>query len=207
MRNKKYSYTQLCTFVLIMKRLAIFASGSGTNAENIITHFIENDKATVSLIVTNNANAGVIERSQRLNVPLIIVPKIEFSKPHILIQTLKDYKVDMIVLAGFLLLIPAELINEYHGRIINIHPALLPKFGGKGFYGANVHQKVIETKSLISGITIHHVNEKFDEGEIIFQAACHIDTGETPESLAEKIHHLEKMYFPVVIEKIVQQLH
>ncbi len=189
-----------------MKRLAIFASGSGTNAENIITYFNGKDLATVELIVTNNANAGVIERSQRLNVPVIIVPKTEFSKPHILIQTLKDYKIDMIVLAGFLLLVPAELINEYQNRIINIHPALLPKFGGKGFYGANVHQKVIETKSLISGITIHQVNENFDEGEIIFQAACHIDISDTAESLAGKIHHLEKMYFPVVIEKIVQQL-
>lgn len=189
-----------------MKRLAIFASGSGTNAENIITHFKENDLATVSLIVTNNANAGVIERSQRLNVPVVIVPKIEFSNPHILIQTLKDYNIDMIVLAGFLLLVPAELIKEYQNRIINIHPALLPKFGGKGFYGANVHQKVIETKSMISGITIHYVNKNFDEGEIIFQAACHIDSIDTSESLAGKIHNLEKMYFPVVIEKIVQQL-
>lgn len=189
-----------------MIRLAIFASGSGTNADNIALHFLDNPEVDVSLIVTNNANAGVIERAKKFQIPLLIVSKKEFSDAEALIGTLRKYNIDMIILAGFLLLVPENLIEAFKGRIINIHPALLPLFGGKGFYGANVHQKVIETKSLISGITIHHVNEHFDEGEIIFQAACHIDSNDSPESLAQKIHHLEKMYFPVVIEKMIQQL-
>ena len=188
-----------------MKRLAIFASGSGTNAENIALHFLDHKQAEVSLIVTNNANAGVIERAKKFSIPVLIVSKKEFSDSSF-IEILKDRRIDMIILAGFLLLVPTSLIDAFKGKIINIHPALLPLFGGKGFYGANVHQKVIETKSLISGITIHHVNEFFDDGEIIFQAACHIDAADTPDTLAGKIHHLEKMYFPVVIEKIVQQL-
>lgn len=189
-----------------MKRLAIFASGSGSNAENVALHFLDHNLAAVSLIVTNNADAGVIRRAEKFSIPVVIVSKKEFSEPTGLIHILEEKRIDMIILAGFLLLVPSMLIDKYKGRIVNIHPALLPHFGGKGFYGANVHQKVIETKSLISGITIHHVNEFFDDGEIIFQAACHVDANETAETLAGKIHHLEKMYFPVVIEKIIQQL-
>jgi phosphoribosylglycinamide formyltransferase-1 len=189
-----------------MKRLAIFASGSGSNAENIALHFIGNKNTNVSLIVTNNPQAGVIERAEKFQIPVLIFTKKEFSEAGTILDALKEHNIDIIMRAGFLLLVPPVLVDEFKGRIINIHPALLPLFGGKGFYGANVHQKVIETKSLISGITIHHVNEFFDEGEIIFQAACHIAKDDTPEILAEKIHHLEKMYFPVVIEKFVQQL-
>ncbi|MBP9790018.1 MAG: phosphoribosylglycinamide formyltransferase [Bacteroidia bacterium] len=189
-----------------MKRLAIFASGSGTNAENISLHFSGNPNISVEVIITNNPEAGVIQRAKKLNIPFEVVTRKEFSDSTKVVKLLEDYKIDVIVLAGFLLLVPVALIEDYKDRIINIHPALLPLFGGKGFYGANVHQKVIETKSLISGITIHHVNEFFDDGEIIFQAACHIAKDDTPESLAEKIHDLEKMYFPVVIEKFVQQL-
>jgi len=189
-----------------MKRLAIFASGSGTNAENIALYFSGNPSVSVEVIITNNPEAGVIQRAKKLQIPVEIVTKKDFSNATTVIELLKEYKVDVIILAGFLLLVPVALIEDYKDKIINIHPALLPLFGGKGFYGANVHQKVIETKSLISGITIHHVNEFFDDGEIIFQAACHIAKDDTPESLAEKIHHLEKMYFPVVIEKFVQQL-
>jgi phosphoribosylglycinamide formyltransferase 1 len=189
-----------------MKRLAIFASGSGTNAENIAHHFQGSLHTMVSLIVTNNPDAGVIQRAKKFQIPVLVISKKEFMEAGKVIDILKEHHIDLIVLAGFLLLVPVALIEEYKDRIINIHPALLPLFGGKGFYGANVHQKVIETKSMISGITIHHVNEFFDEGEIIFQAACHIAKDDTPESLAVKIHHLEKMYFPVVIEKFVQQL-
>lgn len=189
-----------------MKRLAIFASGSGTNAENIALHFRTNQHIAVSIIITNNPDAGVIERAKKLQIPVVVLSKKEFTDPSNLIAILKEYQINVIILAGFLLLVPVALIEEYKDKIINIHPALLPLFGGKGFYGANVHKKVIETKSLISGITIHHVNEFFDEGEIIFQAACHIAKDDTPETLAGKIHGLEKMYFPVVIEKFVQQL-
>lgn len=189
-----------------MKRLAIFASGSGTNAENISLYFSGNPNIAVEVIITNNPEAGVIQRAKKLNIPFEVVTRKEFSDSTKVVKLLQDYNIDVIVLAGFLLLVPVALIEDYKDRIINIHPALLPLFGGKGFYGANVHQKVIETKSLISGITIHHVNEFFDDGEIIFQAACHIAKDDTPDGLAEKIHHLEKMYFPVVIEKFVQQL-
>jgi phosphoribosylglycinamide formyltransferase-1 len=189
-----------------MKRLAIFASGSGTNAENIALHFLGSQSIDVALIITNNPDAGVIQRAEKFKIPVVVVTKKDFSDVTKVKELLTEYKIDVIVLAGFLLLVPVALIEDFKDRIINIHPALLPLFGGKGFYGANVHQKVIETKSLISGITIHHVNEFFDDGEIIFQAACHIAKDDSPESLAEKIHHLEKMYFPVVIEKFVQQL-
>ncbi len=189
-----------------MKRLAIFASGSGTNAENIALHFLGSLDISVSVIITNNPNAGVIDRAEKFQIPVVVITKKEFSDSERVLEVLKEYNIEVIILAGFLLLVPIPIIEEYKNRIINIHPALLPQFGGKGFFGANVHQKVIETKSLISGITIHHVNEFFDEGEIIFQAACHIDKLDTPESLADKIHCLEKMYFPVVVEKFVQQL-
>lgn len=188
-----------------MKRLAIFASGSGTNAENIADYFTGNSEIDVALVVTNNPSAGVIKRAEKFKIPVLIFSKNDFQEVSSVVTALEEYKIDFVVLAGFLLLVPKAIINQFEGRIINIHPALLPDFGGKGFYGTNVHQKVIETKSLISGITIHHVNEFFDEGKIIFQAACHIDENETAESLAMKIHDLEKMYFPVVIEKFIHQ--
>ena len=184
-----------------MKRLAILASGSGSNAEQIARHFETGDIARVALIITNNPTAGVIERARRLAIPVKVCKKADFSDPAGVEKMLRDEQIDFVVLAGFLLLVPENLIRAYHGRIVNIHPALLPQFGGKGFYGSRVHQAVIDSGSLISGITVHHVNEKFDEGSIIFQAACAIDKTDTPESLATKIHELEYKYFPVVVEK------
>jgi phosphoribosylglycinamide formyltransferase 1 len=186
-----------------MINVAVFASGSGSNAEKIAEHFIDRQDSRIRLIFTNNKDAGVITRARNLNIPCEIISNDRFKDGNDVLKKLEENKIDFIVLAGFLLLIPKILIERYKGRIINIHPALLPLHGGKGFYGNNVHKAVIASGSLMSGITIHHVNEKFDDGEIIFQAACHVDKDETPESLAEKIHKLEYKYFPTVIEKTI----
>ena len=186
-----------------MVNLAIFASGSGSNAENIADYFLDSKQIHVSLIVTNNQNAGVIDRAVRLGIPVVVFSKQDFFAASKVIDILHEYQIDHIVLAGFLLLVPEKLILAFLGKIINIHPALLPHHGGKGFYGNKVHEHVIASKSPISGISIHHVNEKFDEGEIIFQAACCVDKNDSPLDLANKIHQLEYSYFPVVIEKTI----
>ncbi len=186
-----------------MVNLAIFASGSGSNAENIADYFLDSKLIHVSLIVTNNQNAGVIDRAVRLGIPVVVFSKQDFFAASKVIDILHEYQIDHIVLAGFLLLVPEKLILAFLGKIINIHPALLPHHGGKGFYGNKVHEHVIASNSPISGITIHHVNEKFDEGEIIFQAACCVDKNDSPLDLANKIHQLEYSYFPVVIEKTI----
>ena len=187
-----------------MKNIVIFASGSGSNAENIYNYIKNNDNINISLIVTNNNNAYVIERAKKLNVPCEIITKSEFKNPEFVLNTLKEYNTDLIVLAGFLLLIPEYLINEY--KIINIHPALLPNYGGKGMYGDNVHKAVIENKEKESGITIHFVNNKYDDGKIIFQAKCEILPQDTFETLAEKIHALEYEHFPHVIVEVANTL-
>lgn len=189
-----------------MIRIAVFASGSGSNAENLVRYFMGHKLARVHLILTNNNNAGVIERAKRLNVPYNIFSKDFFSNGQSVIDRLKSEKIDFIVLAGFLRLIPGPITECYGNRIINIHPALLPLHGGKGFFGENVHKAVIASGSIMSGITIHHVNERFDEGEIIFQAGCHVTKTETPESLLQKIHALEYAYLPVVVEKVFRSM-
>lgn len=190
----------------MMKRIAVFASGSGTNAENICRYFSGSDEFRVVLILTNNPEAGVVARAQNAEVPCLIFNREEFGPDGKVVQSLELQGVDLIVLAGFLWLVPKHLIDRYRGRIINIHPALLPSFGGKGFYGDKVHRAVIESHSIISGISVHQVNEHFDEGDVIFQAACHVAKDETPESLAKKVHALEYRYFPVVIEKYFSTL-
>lgn len=190
-----------------MIRIAIFASGSGSNTENIVRHFAGSKSARIQRIFTNNPKAGVIDRAGKLNIPCEVFSKMNFEGPNDILSKLVTEKIDFIVLAGFLLLIPKNIIEKFKDRIINIHPALLPLHGGKGFYGENVHQAVISSGAIMSGITIHHVNEKFDDGEIIFQAACHVSKNETAESLEGKIHILEKSYFPVVIEKLIQNLY
>jgi phosphoribosylglycinamide formyltransferase-1 len=184
-----------------MMQMAIFASGSGTNAENLIRYFAAHHSLKAALVLTNNARAGVIDRTAKLNVPCKVFSKQQFLDGEEILNCLGAHQIDFIVLAGYLLLVPEKILSHYHDRIINIHPALLPAHGGKGFYGSNVHEAVIQTKSIMSGITIHKVNSKFDEGEIIFQAACHVSKDETAESLAVKIHELEYTYFPVVTEK------
>ena len=187
----------------MMKNIAIFASGSGSNAENIVNYFRAKKSAEVKLILSNNKNAGVIERSNRLKIPCVIFDRKAFYETDQIEKLLLETEIDLVVLAGFLWLIPETLISLFPKKIINIHPALLPDHGGKGFYGSAVHQAVLDTASKKSGITVHYVNEKFDEGEIIFQATCDISEGETPVSLAEKIHQLEYTHFPKVIESVL----
>ena len=181
-------------------KIVLFASGSGSNAENIIRYFENNDRFTFPLILSNNPNAYVHERAKALNVLSLTFSREDFLSGERILSVLKEYKADMIVLAGFLLKIPQVLIDAFPQRIINIHPALLPKYGGKGMYGDRVHQAVVEAKEKESGITIHYVNENYDEGNIIFQAKCAVESSDTPEMVAQKVHKLEYEYFPKVIE-------
>ena len=183
-----------------MSKIAIFASGNGTNAENIIQHFKGTKKINISLVLTNKKDAFVIERAKNHNIDVIIFNKDEFYKSDVIINILQEKRITHIVLAGFLWLIPNNFIKAFQNRILNIHPALLPKYGGKGMYGMNVHKAIIENKEKESGISIHLVNEKYDEGKIIFQAKCKINVADNPETLANKIHKLEYVHFPKVIE-------
>ncbi len=185
------------------KNIAIFASGSGTNAENIIRYFFQNSNVKVSKIYTNNAEAGVIDRAMSLNVPFLIFNRSDFYQTTNILDDLKKENIELVVLAGFLWLIPESIISNFKNQIINIHPALLPKYGGKGMYGTFVHSKVIEMGEKESGITIHYVNDKYDDGNIIFQAKCEVALNDTPENLAKKIHKLEFEHFPKEIEKLL----
>lgn len=186
-----------------MKRIAIFASGSGTNAENIFNYFKDKSLASVSLILTNNFNAGVIERANRLQVPVRVFSRDEFYTNDTIDNLLISEKIDLVVLAGFLWLIPTHLIDSFPNRIINIHPALLPKYGGKGMYGMRVHEEIVKNNEAETGITVHYVNDKYDEGQIIFQAKCAVSANDSPEDVAERIHKLEYEHFPRVIEKLL----
>ena len=166
-------------------------------------YFLHSEKANLELVLTNNASSGVIERAARFMIPCKVFNKNDFYQSETILTLLQENKIDLVVLAGFLWLVPENLINAFPNQIINIHPALLPGFGGKGLYGTKVHQAVVDSGARMSGITIHYVNKQFDDGEIIFQAACHVSRQDTPDSLALKIHQLEYLYLPVVIEKIV----
>jgi phosphoribosylglycinamide formyltransferase-1 len=184
-----------------MIKIAIFASGSGSNAERIVEFFNSNDEIEVSLILTNNPTAGVIERAQRLNIPLVIFNKKVFSKTDKIVEMLQLQRIDWVILAGFLWLVPTNLIKAFENRMINIHPSLLPKYGGKGMWGHHVHEAVVANKEVETGITIHYVNENYDEGKIIFQAKCDVTETDSAEAVAQKIHLLEYQYFPEVIYK------
>jgi phosphoribosylglycinamide formyltransferase-1 len=186
-----------------MHQLAIFASGSGTNAESIIKYFQNEPEIKVSCICTNRADAFVIERARQYKIPVLVFSRDEFYHTENLLVYLKNYKIDWIILAGFLWLVPSYLIDCFPDRIINIHPALLPKYGGKGMYGNHVHQAVIDYKDAVSGITIHRVNHEYDKGSIIFQTTCPVDSTDTPESLATKVHQLEYEFFPKIIKQEV----
>lgn len=186
-----------------MKKIAIFASGNGSNAENIIHYFKGNQKVSVSLILTNNPHAMVIDRAKKFEIPTIIFSRTEFYSKDKILQKLKDESIDLIVLAGFMWLIPDYLIDYYPRQIINIHPALLPKYGGKGMYGEFVHQAVSNAQETTTGITIHYVNEKYDDGAIIFQKSVNINKCEDPEIIANKIHTLEYQYFPMLIDDVI----
>jgi phosphoribosylglycinamide formyltransferase-1 len=187
-----------------MHSLVIFASGTGTNANAIIEHFKKNGKAKVSLIVSNKADAGVLDIAMREEIPFLIIDKQTFNNT-LLIEQLKDHKPSLIILAGFLWKIPDVMVQEFPDRIINIHPALLPGYGGKGMYGHKVHHAVIAAQDKESGITIHYVNEVYDEGNIILQARCSVEENDGPDQLASRIHKLEHFYFPRAIEFLLEQ--
>ncbi|MGM0505514.1 MAG: phosphoribosylglycinamide formyltransferase [Bacteroidota bacterium] len=189
-----------------MNKIAVFASGSGTNAENLINFFKENKKIEISYIFSNNKNAYVIQRAKNHDIKHYIFSRTEFYNTTNILQILQKNNIDFIVLAGFLWLIPDYLIKNYPDRIINIHPALLPKYGGKGMYGMNVHKAVIQNNEKESGITIHYVNNEYDKGDIIFQARCAVHKDDTAETIAKKVHELEYKHFPKVIEKIITNL-
>jgi phosphoribosylglycinamide formyltransferase-1 len=185
-----------------MIRIAIFASGSGTNAENIIKYFKNSANIKVARVLTNNASAKVLDRAKNLGVSTTVFSRDDFNNSNTVLKIVKQES-DFIVLAGFLWKVPAFIIKEFPNNIINIHPALLPKYGGKGMYGMHVHKAVVANKEKESGITIHYVNENYDEGNIIFQHKFEVLEKDTAESVAEKIHVLEQKNFPKVIEKIL----
>ena len=186
-----------------MYRLAIFASGSGSNAEAIIQYFKDHSDIEVSLIVSNRADAGVLDRAKRLNVESLVIRRKEFYDTEELLIQLKEKRIDFIVLAGFLWLVPKYLIGAFPEKIVNIHPALLPKYGGKGMYGHHVHKAVAAARESESGITIHYVDENYDEGSIIFQARTALEQNDQPDEIAKKVLALEHEYYPRVIEEIL----
>lgn len=185
-----------------MKRIVIFASGEGTNTQRLIDYF-RGKQVKVVMIVCNNPKANVLNRAKANNIPVFLVTKEEFQTGETLLKKLKEEKTDMIVCAGFLWKIPDSIVCAFPGRIVNIHPSLLPKFGGKGMYGMNVHKAVIDAGEKESGITIHYLNEEYDKGEIILQKKCKVEENETPDSLAEKVHQLEYEWYPKTIEQLL----
>jgi phosphoribosylglycinamide formyltransferase-1 len=186
-------------------RLAVFASGKGTNAQEIINRFRGHHKLRVSLIVSNKSEAGVLDIAKREGIETLLIDRERFIKGDGFVPVLKDKEIDWIILAGFLWKVPVSLIQAYPNHIINIHPALLPKYGGKGMYGHFVHEAVIKASEKESGITIHLVDEHYDHGQTIFQATCVVEPADTPETLAEKIHVLEHRHYPEIIEKLISQ--
>ncbi len=185
-----------------MKRIVIFASGSGSNAENIINFFNQTKTARVTKVFCNNKNAKVLDRCNKLNIKSLCFNRNEFLSTNIILNKVKE-EADYIILAGFLWKVPQSFIESFPNKIINIHPALLPKYGGKGMYGMNVHNAVKENKETETGITIHYVNANYDEGAILFQAKTTLLSVDSPETIAEKIHFLEQKHFPKVIEEVI----
>jgi phosphoribosylglycinamide formyltransferase-1 len=186
--------------------IAIFASGNGTNAEAIIKHFRNSKIAKVALILSNNKDAYVLERARKHGIPSVTFTRKEFYDSTFVDEQLKKHGIDFIVLAGFMWLVPARLVDAYENRMVNIHPALLPKYGGKGMYGMHVHEAVVKNREKESGITIHWVNKVYDDGHIIFQGKCTVDPDDTAEDVAAKVHQLEYAHYPVVIEEQIRKL-
>ncbi len=186
-----------------MKRIVIFASGSGTNAQNIIQYFQKNNLAEVTLVLSNKSDAKVLERAKKLNVSSKSFTKEELISSEGISTILKQQSPDLIVLAGFLLKFPEFILKHFTNKVINIHPALLPKYGGKGMYGMKVHESVVKNKEAETGITIHYVNENYDEGAMIFQKSFQLSENETADTIASKIHELEYEFFPKVIEDLL----
>lgn len=187
-----------------MIRIAIFASGSGTNAERIIQHFADVEDIEVSLVVCNKAKAGVLDIAERWGIPSILINRDFFYSTDQMLFELKQQSIDFIVLAGFLWMIPEYLTNAFPEKMVNIHPALLPKFGGKGMYGMHVHEAVKNAGEKLSGITIHYVNNKYDDGAVVFQASCSVTEEDTPEDIRRKVQILEHRHFPEVVEKVIR---
>jgi len=187
-----------------LSNIAVFASGTGSNAAKIIAHFKDHASIKVALIVCNNPDAGVLEIADENNVPSVVIERKRFFDGDGYLAVLKEMEISFIVLAGFLWKIPLSVLDAYPGRIVNIHPALLPKYGGKGMYGLRVHQAVIDDKEKESGITIHYVDDKYDNGDIIFQARCPVLENDTAVSLAKRVGELEHKHFPEVVEEVVK---
>lgn len=188
-----------------MKKIAIFASGAGSNAQKIIDHFKGNPNAEIALIACNKPGAGVLTIAENEGIPTLIIEKEQFFRGDAFVPYLQEKQIDLVVLAGFLWKIPDALIKAFPHKIVNIHPALLPKYGGKGMYGQFVHAAVVAAGEKESGITIHFVDEHYDHGDIIFQATCTVEPSDTPESLAAKIHALEHKHFPAVVDMLIQK--
>lgn len=185
------------------KKIVIFASGSGTNAENIIRYFQNNKKAAVVAVFSNKKDAGALERARKLGVETFSFTRSELYEEEVVLEHLRSLSPDLVVLAGFLWMFPPVILKEFHNKVVNIHPALLPKFGGKGMYGMRVHQAVVDQKEKESGISIHLVNEAYDEGRLLFQKSIPLSPEDTPEELAKKIHALEYEHFPRAIEQLL----
>lgn len=193
--------------IMTKKRIAIFASGTGSNALNLIRYFADHDSIEVGVVLTNNASAPIIESAQKEGVHVVVRSNEWVASGASLIEICQKHQVDWVILAGYLRLIPSSFLNEYHNRVINLHPSLLPKYGGKGMYGRKVHEAVLANHESVSGITIHYVNERFDEGRIIAQFTCEIEPNETVESLEKKIRELEHSYLPVVVYHTLNNSH
>ena len=186
-----------------MIRLAIMASGSGSNAENIVKYFAHSTEIEVAAIISNKADAYVLERAQYLHVPSYVMSRADMVGTDKLLNLLRELKTDWVILAGFLVLLPECIVNEYDGKILNIHPSLLPKFGGKGMYGDKVHQAVVEAREKESGITIHKIDANYDEGTTVFQAKIRVEPLDNAEKVAQKVHALEYKFYPQIIENLV----
>lgn len=187
-----------------MRRIAVLASGSGTNAQRLIEHFALHASAQVVLVGCDQPEAGVLQRAWDHNVPSYLFNGRELREGTVLSE-LKGQRIDLVVLAGFMRLIPAEMVRAFSGRMVNIHPSLLPKHGGKGMFGHHVHEAVIAAGEVESGITIHLVTEHYDEGRILFQARCPVLPNDTPATLAERVHALEHAHYPLIVEQLVKQ--
>jgi len=186
-----------------MKKIVLFASGSGSNVENIVNYFAKKDEVEICLVLTNNSNAYVIERCARLGVACQVFGRKEFRESSSVLEQLQGIAPDLIVLAGFLWLVPSDIVKAFPRRIINIHPALLPKYGGKGMYGQHVHQAVVDNQETETGITIHFVDENYDEGDVILQTTCRVEPDDSADDVATKIHQLEYEHFPKIVESLL----
>lgn len=186
-------------------KIAIFASGTGSNAVRIIEHFAGKSIGEVSLIVSNKKNAGILKNPKAGNIPSVLIDRTSFYQTTDILKKLEHHQINFIALAGFLWKVPQYLISAYPGRIVNIHPALLPAYGGKGMYGKYVHEAVFNSRDLQSGMTVHFVNENYDEGAIIFQSTCTVGDADSPEEIARRVLLLEHQYYPQVIEEVLNQ--